>query len=98
MRRIYKTIIGETVFLNNETGYCKRLEGTPWYIKDLNHTSGYFLRIGNTFKEFPAACFENTAIASKEFDFSNVKEQINQFNQEVNYAKANSSNSWRSIE
>jgi hypothetical protein len=27
-----------------------------------------------------------------------VKEQINQFNQEVNYAKANSSNSWRSIE
>lgn len=59
-RRRYKTIIGEARFQDQNTGATQRVEGTSWYIKNFNNTPGYFLRIGNTFKEFPAACFEST--------------------------------------
>jgi hypothetical protein len=59
-RRRYRTIIGEARFKDNSTGICQNISGTSWYIKNFNNIPGYFLRIGNTFKEFPAACFEST--------------------------------------
>jgi hypothetical protein len=59
-RRRYRTIIGEAKFKDNSTGSCQNIDGTSWYIKNFNNIPGYFLRIGNTFKEFPVACFENT--------------------------------------
>jgi len=59
-RRRYRTIIGEAKFKDNSTGICQNIIGTSWYIKNFNNIPGYFLRIGNTFKEFPAACFEST--------------------------------------
>ena len=77
-RRRYRTIIGEARFEDQNTGVTTRIDGTSWYIKNFNNIPGYFLRIGNTYKEFPAACFENTASRSSQFDFS----KINQTNQE----------------
>ncbi len=59
-RRRYRTIIGEARFVDQSTGEVQRIEGTSWYKKNFNNIPGYFLRIGNTFKEFPAACFEST--------------------------------------
>lgn len=59
-RRRYRTIIGEAKFKDQSTGICQNINGTSWYIKNFNNIPGYFLRIGNTFKEFPAACFEST--------------------------------------
>lgn len=59
-RRRYRTIIGEAKFKDNSTGICQNISGTSWYIKNFNNIPGYFLRIGNTFKEFPTACFEST--------------------------------------
>lgn len=81
-RRRYRTIIGEAKFQDQSTGATTNIVGTSWYIKDFNNTLGYFLRIGNTFKEFPAACFENTVRKSTQFDFSKNK----QTNQENNNA------------
>ena len=59
-RRRYRTIIGEARFVDQSTGEVQRIEGTSWYKKNFNNIPGYFLRIVNTFKEFPAACFEST--------------------------------------
>ena len=59
-RRRYRTIIGEAKFKDQSTGICQNISGTSWYIKNFNNIPGYFLRIVNTFKEFPAACFEST--------------------------------------
>ncbi len=59
-RRRYRTIIGEARFTDQTTGEAQRIDGTSWYKKNFNNIPGYFLRIGNTFKEFPTACFEST--------------------------------------
>lgn len=59
-RRRYRTIIGVASFFDETTGACQKIEGTCWYKKNFNNVPGYFLKIHNTFKEFPDDCYLNT--------------------------------------
>jgi len=102
-RTKYRTVIGEARFTDNTTGIHQRLGDTSWYYKNLNNNPGYFLRIGNTFKEFPEACFNATVNKIGEYDFAKVRQEVkkiranrllaqsNQINQEVSNESKKSS-------
>lgn len=79
IRRRYRTIIGEAKFKDNSTGICQNIAGTSWYIKNFNNIPGYFLRIGNTFKEFPAACFESTTNKINNLEIKDAKKDNAQY-------------------
>ena len=62
--------------------FC-RLDDTPWHLKNIEGEPGYFLKMDMTMQELPAAAFKATAARSKQYDFSNVQQQIDSFIKEI---------------
>ena len=70
-------------FTDPTTGAFCRLNDSPWYLKNLNHIPGYFLKMDDQMREMNEACFKATAAGTREYDFSNVQQQINNFFKEA---------------
>jgi len=70
-------------FFDPTTGKFCRLDDTPWHLKNIEGEPGYFLKMDMTMQELPATAFKATAARSKEYDFSNVQQQIDSFIKEI---------------
>ena len=70
-------------FFDPTTGKFCRLDDTPWHLKNIEGEPGYFLKMDMTMQELPAATFQATAARSKQYDFSNVQQQIDSFIKEI---------------
>ena len=70
-------------FFDPATGKVMRINDTPWHLKNIEGEPGYFLKMDMTMQELPAAAFKATAARSREFDFSNVQQQIDSFIKEI---------------
>ena len=79
-------------FFDPTTGKVMRINDTPWHLKNIEGEPGYFLKMDMTMQELPAAAFKATAARSKQYDFSNIQQQIDSFMKEVkNEDNANTS-------
>ena len=70
-------------FFDPTTGKVMRINDTPWHLKNIEGEPGYFLKMDMTMQELPAAAFKATAARSREYDFSNVQQQIDSFIKEI---------------
>jgi len=70
-------------FFDPTTGKFCRLNETPWHLKNVEGETGYFLQMDMSMQQLPEAAFKATAARSREYDFSNVQNQIDSFIKEV---------------
>lgn len=102
-RSRYRKIIGVAKFTDDTTGTHHRFGNTSWYYKNFNNNPGYFLKIGDTFIEFPKASYDAITIKVEWYNFTKIRQEVkkirankllslsNKINQEVNNESKKSS-------